>query len=109
MRLSPGARRVACEVMREALRYHECDVGAIAVGATHYHIVAQFPEHNPRKLVGIAKKRSARVLSDRGLANVGGVWAIRSRATGINDASHLRTATRYVLRHASQGAAVSSW
>jgi len=108
VRLTHEARRIACDTMVEALRFHDCDVSAIAVGATHFHIVAQFPDHNPRKLVGIAKKRSARALSERALVEAGGVWAIRSRAGIINDEAHLRTATRYVLRHEGQGAATCS-
>ena len=108
MRLAVDARRVACDVFRQTLEYQECDIGAIAVGATHYHVIARFGEHNPRKLVGIAKKRSARALSEQRLVEQGGVWAVRSRAVGINDQGHLRTACRYVARHSSQGAAVSA-
>ena len=67
VRLSPEARRVACDAIREALTHHDCPVAAIAVGATHYHILARFERNDARKIVGIAKKRSARALSAAGL------------------------------------------
>ncbi len=105
VRLCPEARRAACEAMAAALAHHNVEIGAIAVGATHYHIVARFAGDDPRRLVGIAKKRAARALSDRRLAPPGGVWAIRSRAAPIRDASHLCAARRYVLRHERESAA----
>ncbi len=106
VRLSPDARQLACEVMVEALRFKGVKVAAIAIGATHYHILAQFKDHDPRRLVGIAKKRSARALSEANITEPGGVWAVRSRALPINDQAHARTARAYILRHQSQGAAI---
>ncbi len=106
VRLISKARRLARDAMAEALGVHGAKVAALAVGATHYHILARFPEDNPRHVVGLAKKRSARALSDAGLAARGGVWAVRSRALPINDRAHARAARAYILRHASRGAAV---
>ena len=104
--LAPPSRRLACDSMAEALQCHDVQPAAIAVSATHYHILAQFPEDNPRKLTGIAKKRSARALSEQGHIPEGGAWAARSRAHPINDEQHLHTAHNYILRHRYQGAQV---
>ena len=60
VKLTMQARQLACDTMTEAFLYHNIDIAAIAVDATNYHILARFPDDNPRKFTGIAKKRSAR-------------------------------------------------
>jgi len=104
--LTIDARHLACEKMAEAFEHHGVKLAAIAISAMHYHILAQFPDDNPRKHTGIAKKHSARALSQQGLIPEGGAWAKRSRALPINDAAHFQTAKRYIQRHESQGAVV---
>ncbi len=103
--LCEAARFLVCEVMREVLHFHGIEVKAIAVDDHHFHVIARFPASNARHLIGIAKKRTARRLSDGGLVAPGGVWAKRSRAAPVSDASHLRNAIEYVRRHAEKGAA----
>ena len=83
---------VAVRSMVEALNYHEVNVADACVGARHWHVLGQFfPTHedawrsiemqglsknrDPRHLMGIAKKESARTLSKLGLVEPGGVWA----------------------------------
>jgi hypothetical protein len=58
--------------------------------------------------MGIAKKASARVLSDAGLTAPGGIWAVRCSARPIRDRTHQLALVRYVRAHARQGAAVWS-
>jgi len=106
VKLTPAARKLACDTMTAAFLHHNIDLSAIAIGSTHYHILARFPEDNPRKFTGIAKKRSARALSEQDHIPEGGAWALRSRSHPINDEQHLQTARQYILRHQSQGAAI---
>lgn len=105
VRLSPEASVIACDVFARAFQFHRIDVVAIAVHAVHYHVLARFRDHNPRKWMGIAKSRSARALSESGHCAEGGVWAVRCRPWPINDRAHQAATARYILRHASQGAA----
>jgi hypothetical protein len=105
VRLSPEARALACDVFARALAFHEIDTVVIAIGALHYHVLARFRDHNPRKWIGIAKTRSARALSESGLAQPGGVWAIRCRCWPIKDRAHQVATARYIARHRSTGSA----
>ena len=104
--LSPEARRLACDLMARALVFHELEPLVVAVDSHHYHILARFHDHNPRKWVGIAKSRSARAIAEAGWADPGGVWAIRCKVTPINDRAHQVTVFKYILKHANRGAAL---
>jgi hypothetical protein len=105
VKLSPQARAIACDIFARALTFHKVDVVAISVDAVHYHVLARFRDRRPRKWMGIAKSRSARALSESGHCEEGGVWAVRCRPFPIKDRAHQIATARYILRHASQGAA----
>lgn len=103
--LSPEAQRVACDEIASDLVSRLIVVLAVAVDSHHYHVLARFPDHRPRHWIGLAKKRSAAELSRRGLAAPGGVWSVRCKVSPIADRSHQINAFRYILDHASRGAA----
>lgn len=94
--LTPEQRKIACQIMTEALLYHRVEVIDLCVGAKHWHLLARF--HPPgfiltkdrlaRRLIGIAKKRSARFLSDAQLVDRGGVWGKRCNLKPINSRAH---------------------
>lgn len=120
------ARVVACRTMVEALRFHEVTVADLCVGARHWHALAQFFPTNPdfwrsiemqqlsmnrdpRHLMGIAKKESARELSRQHLAQPGGVWARGCGRRYIKNEGHFNYVwTDYIPGHGRQGAAVYS-
>ena len=118
------ARVVACRKMVEALRYHEVQGLDLCVGARHWHALARFfpldreswfiiemerdTNRDPRHLMGIAKKESARELSRQGLAAPGGVWAGGCGRRYIRNEWHFETVRKYIPDHAKQGAAVYS-
>jgi hypothetical protein len=58
--------------------------------------------------MGVAKKRSARYLSDAKLVGRGGVWAARCRPKPINDRAHQVCVFGYIRDHRKRGAAVWS-
>lgn len=109
-----------------ALNYHEVEVADLCVGARHWHALARFfpinPDfwrsiemqclsmnRDPRHLIGIAKKESARALSTLGLAQPGGVWARGCGRRYIRNEWHFRkVADDYIPDHATKGAAVYS-
>lgn len=57
-----------------------------------------------RHLMGIAKSRSARILSQHGLTPTRGIWGKRGRPTRVRDRAHFNRIERYILDHAEQGA-----
>ena len=95
-------RVVACREMGKTLLYHKVELIDLSVGAAHFHLLARFTplgqspgiripgcggkdptsvnqyellKRRARHFVGIAKKNSARALSDAGLAAPGGSGA----------------------------------
>jgi hypothetical protein len=122
------ARVVAVRAIVEALNYHEVKVVDACVGARHWHVLARFIPLNeedhiwasieiqqlcqnrePRNLMGIAKKESARALSKLGLVAPGGVWARGCGRRYIKNEGHFNhVADTYIPGHAKQGAAVYS-
>jgi hypothetical protein len=120
--LTPAQRKFACLVMGESLLYRQVDLLDLCVGAKHWHILARClvpndylgarkykdPHRDPRHLVGLAKKRSAREMSRIGLIAEGGVWAIRCSPLPIRDMDHLANVAKYILDHRKQGAEVCS-
>jgi len=104
--LSIKARTRARDAMVEALHFHHIELVALCVDDHHFHLLARFPNHDPRKWVGIAKKESARTLSSENIVEEGGIWAVRCRCLPINDRDHQLNVARYIRNHKSQGAAV---
>lgn len=119
------ARVLVCRVMVEALRFHHVHVMDLCVGAVHYHVLARFvPEdeevwdlirregrsqkREPRHLMGIAKKESARALSRTRLVEPGGVWAGGCGRRYIRNLNHFKRVVEYIPGHAEEGAAVYS-
>ena len=112
--LSAPARVAAVRAIRHALvEVHGIEVLAIAVGATHLHLIARFadgPGPDPvRHFVGIAKKESAKRLAEAGLVERGGVWAKRGKIVRVRDRPHQVRVVRYILEHTREGAAVWSF
>lgn len=59
-----------------------------------------------RHVVGLAKSRSARALSESGLAADGGVWGKRFKITAVENRRHQLRTYRYIMSHEHRGAAV---
>ena len=133
--LEPLHRVTACRAMAQTLLFHEIELIDLSVSAAHYHLLARFTpvgqERGPgiripglpedkridtyeilkrvaRHYVGIAKKNSARTLSDAGLVTAGGVWAARGSIKPIKDRRHQLNVARYIRGHGPEGAAVWS-
>jgi len=128
-------RVIACREIAQALLHHGRELIDLSVSAAHYHILARCTpvgeERSPgiripglpegkeidtyevlkriaRHYVGLAKKRSARALSDSGLVAPGGVWAVRGKLRPIEDRQHQLHVVQYVRDHGLEGAAVWS-
>lgn len=102
--LNPNQRRVACHEMAVKLLSLDVELLAISVDRIHYHMLARFPTDHVKHWVGLAKKHSAFIMKEHGIA--GGVWAIGCRAGTIADRSHQVNTFDYIRRHALKGAVV---
>jgi len=123
VRLSPEARLLALNTFVETFYQRGIELIACAIDDHHFHGLARFrlsEAHRPpasigtrnqpiyaliRHEVGLAKSRSARAISQAGLAPEGGVWARRFKITAITDRHHQLAVANYIARHANQGAA----
>jgi hypothetical protein len=121
VRLSPKAQRLALDTMIEAIGHRGGAVRIACMDDHHFHILMRLPEaskptlvkawvshqrgdHLPlvRWIVGHAKSRAARALSDAGLVEPGGVWATRMHMRRIIDEAQFRAATAYIGAHAQE-------
>ena len=129
--LPPDTRQACVDALIHAWAdVHTVEVLAVSVSAMHMHVLARFGEVPPkpvdqvdcvkptpsrgglrekdpaRYFVAIAKERSAKSLVKANLVKTGGVWAKRGKIVPIRDRRHQLNVYRYILDHASEGAAV---
>jgi hypothetical protein len=99
-------RQHAVKEFSTSLLKRNIEVIALSIDRVHFHLLARFPDHNPRHWIGIAKKESSHYLKARGLAPAGGLWATRCKCLPITDRGHQLEVVRYVLKHQEKGAAI---
>jgi len=117
-------RVTICWKIHEALTFHNVEVVQLCVSPTHFHVLCRFVPlspgtavpgldnpnasniREPRHLIGIAKRESARTLSKAGTRPEGGIWAVRCKCKSIRDRRHQIRVARYILAHYKRGAAV---
>lgn len=104
VRLSPEARELAADAVVSTFERHAIQMIALAIDDHHAHLLARFEDDRPRHWVGLAKKHSARAITDAGIVPRGKVWAVRSHAQPVRDRDHQVTAYRYILAHANRDA-----
>jgi REP element-mobilizing transposase RayT len=101
-------RMTACAEMIASLLRHDVQVIVLSVDRVHFHLLARFPAHDPRKFVGIAKKDSSRFLTDSGAFEPGGIWAKKSECVPVKNRGHQLKAAKYIADHYKKGAVVWS-
>ncbi len=116
----------------EVLRFHGVEFVDLCVSPTHFHVLCRFVglshdgrspgiaipglwadaratrKREPRHLIGIAKKESAREVSKCGLRGEAGIWAVRGKNKEVRDRIHQVRVARYIRAHAKRGAVVWS-
>jgi REP element-mobilizing transposase RayT len=97
--------RAVDEFLR-SLQKRGIELVALSIDRVHFHVLARFPDHDPRHWIGIAKKESSHYLKQEGLAPVGGLWATRFEVVPVEDRRHQVWVVGYILRHARKGGAV---
>jgi REP element-mobilizing transposase RayT len=104
VRLDGQQRRIALQALVEKLHGIAVEVIAASVDASHYHLLARFPDGQVRGRVGLAKKHASHVLRKSGLE--GGAWGKKNRPLPIRDRAHQVNVYNYIIAHGKKGACV---
>lgn len=109
-------RSIVLDAVIASLKDQGIVVAAGAMDNHHLHLLAKFPDDDPRMKLAIAKHFTTRMLKAYLDAHPTGVgfslplgthlWAKRSKAQPIRDRAHQLNTVRYILAHAARGAAV---
>jgi hypothetical protein len=106
VRFTPEQRPIVLNALCASLEKWKIQLVVLSVDATHVHLLARFPLHNPRHFIGVAKKESSAFLTrDHGFPS-GGLWSRRCECVPIADREQQLSVVRYILRHQQQKAAV---
>ncbi len=100
--LSEAWRKIVGEAVRDRLLQLGAEVIAVAMSATHAHVLAKLPEDSPRNWMGYAKRHAWFVARDLGWKAK--LWATRSHALPIEDRGHQENTFFYIARHRKEGA-----
>ncbi|WP_428938584.1 transposase [Fontivita pretiosa] len=107
VRMMSELRTFVANSVAEKLRQDGIQALIVSVDATHVHVLARFPDHNPRHWIGRAKKHASHLVRQHGLRiDAGGLWAKRCHCDPIADRQHQLNTFRYILDHARRGARV---
>jgi len=107
VRLQFDLRSFVVQSIVEKLQRDKIEILAASADANHVHLLARFTDRRPRHWTGRAKKRASHIMRESGLRmEAGGLWAKRTRAEPIKDRKHQLSTFRYILAHASGGAAI---
>ena len=104
--LDPDQRKRAIDELVASLQRRNIEIAAASVDRIHKHILARFPDHDPRRWVGIAKKESSHYCKVSGHAPEGGLWGTRCECVPVKDESHRSNVIDYILDHAKRGGEV---
>jgi REP element-mobilizing transposase RayT len=99
-------RRCAVDELIKSLRKWKIEVRILSVDRIHMHVLARFPDHNPRHFLGLAKKESSAYMKQAGLAPDGGLWATKCECVPITDRPHFDKVEPYIADHERKGAAL---
>ena len=107
VKLGRELRQFVANAIAEKLHQDDMEVLILAVDAKHLHVLARFPDYNPRHWIGRAKKHASHSVRQHGLrVEGGGLWAKRSHPEPIADREHQLNAFGYILDHLKHGATV---
>jgi REP element-mobilizing transposase RayT len=107
VRIATELRQFIADAVAQSLQRNSIEVLIISLDARHLHVLARFPDHNPRHWIGLAKKHASHLVRQQGLrTEEGGLWAKRSHAQPIADRQHQLQAFTYILAHSNRGARI---
>lgn len=106
--LTPTQRQLAVNVIVASLLKRNIAAVIASVDRVHWHLLAPFPDQNPRRWLGIAKKESSHSLKLQGQGLEGGLWAVGCQCVPVENATHAAHTRNYIADHVHQGAAIWS-
>lgn len=104
--LAVEQRLLVVRLIVESLQRRNFDVIVACVTDVHFHVLARFPDHNPRHWIGVAKKESSHYARQADLAPPGGLWAVRTKSLPTRSRDHQLNVAKYVFDHRDEGGAV---
>jgi hypothetical protein len=99
-------RRRALEELIASLLRRDIEIAVASIDRIHMHVLARFPDHNPRHWLGIAKNESSHYCRATGHAPAGGLWAAKSECKPVTGPAHYDNALGYIADHVNRGAVV---
>jgi hypothetical protein len=99
-------RRVALWAIVMSLLQRNIEVRMAALEGTRLHLLAPFPDRDPRHWVAIAKKESSHALEQAGMNVKGGVWEAGCKCWPIFGPAHEAHAADHIARCLWRGAEV---
>lgn len=99
-------RERACLEFAASLLRRNIPVVIGSIDRIDFHWLAQFPDHDARKWIGIAKRESSHYCKVAGLAPEGGLWAVRTKCKPVRNERHFGRTRGYIRDHAKLGAFV---
>lgn len=104
--LTMEQRILIVRLLVESIQRRELKVAVASVSAVHFHLLARFPDHNPRHWLGVAKKESSHHAKELNLGADGGLWARCTKDLPVNNRAHQINVAKYIYDHVKQRAAV---
>jgi hypothetical protein len=112
VQIASAMRGFVANAIAEKLSADGIQVLIVSMSEKHLHVLARFSKHNPRMMLGYAKKYATQQLKAHGFA-VGldlqlgeGIWAKRSRAEPITSRAHQLHTFNYIRDHKEEGAEI---
>lgn len=106
VRLDVDLREIVLDAVVDKLLVLEIELLVAALTRDHVHVLARFPEDDPRNKLGIAKKHASHFVRQAGLrTDEGGLWGKRSKVEPIRDRKHQLNVVKYILDHTYEGGA----
>ena len=106
VRIQKDRRTFVLNCIVEKLQEKGIEVLIACLDGTHLHVIAQFPDHDPRHWMGMAKKHASHMCRSMPDYPEGGLWAKRGLPKPIGDEGHLLNARDYILDHRRKDAAI---
>ena len=94
--LTPTQRQLAVDAIITSLLKRNISAEIASVDRVHLHVLAPFPDHNPRHWIGIAKKESSHFLKIQAQGIDGGLWAVRCQCLQVENAAHAARTRNYI-------------
>jgi hypothetical protein len=103
---TPEQRERVLEEFIASLHRRGIDLAVFSLDRVHWHVLGRFPDRNPRRWLGIAKRESSHYCKQTGHAPQGGLWSAACECKPVADAAHHERVVGYIADHAKRGALV---